>query len=146
MGKPEKNFYDALKRNNVFPGVHTRIENYADVGTPDVVGIWNGLEYWVETKVSKNKIKPADPMKICRHEQINWHRTWHNNQGLVLVLVKQPSNLYLYRKCFFTPGESLEYLLLGKAAKKSNSYLYSKVTDLIKFSCEQKMSLITHFG
>lgn len=61
--KTEKDIYKALC---TIPGIHwTRIETSTEAGIPDLNGIADGIEFWVELKIAPIRLRPA---------QVAWHK------------------------------------------------------------------------
>jgi hypothetical protein len=94
LATPEANFWQLIKKH--LPGDVSRVENTADTGTPDVTGAWEGLDYWIELKVSGLKKKVEDPANLCREAQLVWHLRRGRQGSLVFVLVRYPRAIRLY--------------------------------------------------
>lgn len=61
--KTEKDIYKALC---TISGIHwTRIETSTEAGIPDLNGIADGIEFWVELKMAPIRLRPA---------QVAWHK------------------------------------------------------------------------
>jgi hypothetical protein len=95
MSRKETSFWKLI-RDHV-PGEKDRVENMVGEGMPDVSIAWNGHDYWIELKVSDNKIKLADPAHLCLDSQLIWH-TRRGRQGtIILVMVKYESCIMIYK-------------------------------------------------
>ncbi|MCK5609902.1 hypothetical protein KAR91_48970 [Candidatus Pacearchaeota archaeon] len=95
---PEQNFWKLIKLH--LPGDVSRIENVADVGTPDVSGAYQGKDYWIELKVCKNKIKITEVTSILRIQQISWHMRRSEHGSLIFVAIYYPNihRIIFYQK------------------------------------------------
>lgn len=91
MNKPEQQFWVLLKSH--LPGDVSRIENTADVGTPDVTGAYNGKDYWVELKYCDNKNKIKDVDKLLRSEQYVWHKRRIKHGSLIFTITRYPNKI-----------------------------------------------------
>ena len=87
--KFESKFYNELKRNT--PQITwTRLENFAGVGTPDLLGYANsGHFFTVELKVTK-----ANKIRFSPH-QISFHIT-HPKNTFILVKALGPCTMKLF--------------------------------------------------
>jgi hypothetical protein len=95
MKTPEQKFWDLIKKH--LPGEVSRIENSADVGTPDVSGAYNGKDYWIELKICNNKEKIRDVTSLHRNEQLIWHLKRGKQGSIILVMVRYPKFIMIYR-------------------------------------------------
>jgi hypothetical protein len=95
MNKPEQQFWTLVKGH--LPGDVSRIENIADVGTPDITGAYNGNDYWIELKVSENIRKIISPDKLCRPAQIVWHTRRGKHDSIILILTRYPNTITIHR-------------------------------------------------
>ena len=77
----ESNFYKQLKTNT--PQVlWTRIENRHGGGIPDLNGLYEGHDFWVELKITTtNKVRLSPT-------QISWHYNRISHGGRSFILVK----------------------------------------------------------
>ncbi len=77
----ESNFYKQLKTNT--PQVlWTRIENRHGGGIPDLNGLYEGHDFWVELKITTtNKVRLSPT-------QISWHYNRSSHGGKSFILVK----------------------------------------------------------
>jgi len=77
----ESNFYKQLKTNT--PQVlWTRIENRHGGGIPDLNGLYEGHDFWVELKITTtNKVRLSPT-------QISWHYNRSSYGGKSFILVK----------------------------------------------------------
>ena len=87
--KPESKFWKELKDN--CSDIHwTRFENWATPGVPDVFGISNGINVFVELKViTSNKIK-------LRPFQISWNYSHSLHGGRSFIMAKALPQRLLY--------------------------------------------------
>lgn len=101
MNRTEKLLWDRTK--SLFPGVISRVENGATPGYPDVHGIYNGSDYWVELKVTKTKfssnIVNAYFLKLFQESQVVWalKRIKYARYRRLFLLVGFKSYMALYR-------------------------------------------------
>jgi len=74
MNRTEKLLWNRVK--DILPGVVARVENGATPGYPDVHGIYNGRDYWVELKVVGSKFREHIPneflLKLFQESQVVW--------------------------------------------------------------------------
>jgi hypothetical protein len=117
MDIKEKQFWNTIKK--YLPGDLCRIENSADQGTPDVSAC-DGMDYWVELKVCKNKKDFKDVKKLLKPEQVIWHLRRGNMGSLIFVAVYYPNMkklivLYLYN--METHNYDRVYPTIGKKHK-----------------------------
>lgn len=114
MSTPEKQFY--LKIKSHLPGDVSRIENYADRGTPDVTGGYYGHDYWVELKISKNKLKQADLRTLLEPSQVVWHQRRGPHGTIIMVIVGHPTFIVIYQ---WIHGE---YVVMEVIERKKNKW------------------------
>lgn len=102
---PEKDFYNRIKK--FLPGDVSRIENIADEGTPDITCAYDGVDYWVETKVCDNIRDVRSVNKLLRKSQIVWHMRRCLQGSHVYTMVEYPKFMVVYKafKGKFTPEE-----------------------------------------
>ncbi len=93
MNKTEVKFWTMLKDH--MPGDVSRVENMVDVGTPDVSGAFHG-DYWVELKVSSNKEKEQDVLKLLEPSQKVWHYKRGKCGSLIFVFVQYRGWFLIY--------------------------------------------------
>lgn len=127
MSTPEKKFYDLLSPH--LPGDVSRVENYADTGTPDVSGAC-GVDYWVETKVCTNtqKIRPVeDFFKGRRATQRVWHKRRAAHGTHIFVMVRYPELIAVY-----TVSKDAQYVLENIYRKKGNKWPWKEFEFEIK--------------
>jgi hypothetical protein len=81
MRMSESNFYKQL-RTNTPEVLWTRIENRHGGGIPDLNGLYDGRDFWVELKITTTNKVRLSPTQI----------SWHYNRGLYdgrsFILVK----------------------------------------------------------
>tara|TARA_R100000544_G_C2195299_1_gene43846 strand:- start:79 stop:510 length:432 start_codon:yes stop_codon:yes gene_type:complete len=71
--KPETKYWNTIKKN--MPDIFwTRIENWAVPGVPDCYGCKDGVMFWVELKITKDKKVKLSPFQKA------WHFN-HSKQG-----------------------------------------------------------------
>ena len=100
MRKPEQRLWDRMRAKAVAPRVRLeRIENLANVGTPDVIALSHGQVTWVELK-SVNQFPAKETTRVLGAkglsvDQRNWHYSWYAEGGCSLILVGiGPSIIY----------------------------------------------------
>lgn len=74
----ESSLWNAIRKAGLFDWAE-RIESHCTPGLPDVHGIIDGREVWVELKVCPNWLEPA---------QVIWHRRWSQmgmRNGFILL-------------------------------------------------------------
>ena len=60
--KPESKYWNTIKKNT--PGIFwTRLESWATPGVPDCYGCKDGVMFWVELKITKDKKIKLSPFK-----------------------------------------------------------------------------------
>ena len=114
---PERKLWHELKRNT--PQITwTRLENFAGVGTPDLLGYANsGHFFTVELKVTK-----ANKIRFSPH-QISFHIT-HPKNTFILVKALGPCTLKLF------PGSMIQELVSkGFACESGVQGPWSTVVD-----------------
>ena len=79
--KPESKLWQLMKEN--MPDIFwTRFENWSTPGVPDVLGITDGIPFWVELKViTSNKIN-------LRPHQIMWNYKYSLRGGRSFILAQ----------------------------------------------------------
>jgi len=77
----------------------TRIENSTELGTPDVNGCADGVEFWVELKVAKRPklVKTRVAVDHFTQEQRFWLFERHKAGGYVFLLLQCGRYYYLIR-------------------------------------------------
>jgi len=71
--KPESKYWNTIKKNT--PGIFwTRLESWAMPGVPDCYGCKDGVMFWVELKITKDKKIKLSPFQKA------WHFN-HSKQG-----------------------------------------------------------------
>jgi len=93
----EANLRAAVKRALSPYGVVKRVENAADVGTPDVAYCLKGRAGWLELKhLPAWPVRPATPVRIAhlRPEQVLWLEAWCAAGGAAFLLL-QVATTYL---------------------------------------------------
>ena len=87
--KPESKLWQLMKDN--MPDIFfTRFENWATPGVPDVLGITDGIPFWVELKViTSNKIN-------LRPHQIMWHYKYSLRGGRSFIMAQTLPQRLLY--------------------------------------------------
>jgi hypothetical protein len=116
---PERKLYQDLKKNT--PSIQwNRIENFALLGTPDLLGYNDfGRYFTVELKVSK-----GNPIKFSPH-QIAYHVA-HPKNSFILVRSLGPRSLKLF------PGSViLELVALGYACSSELAASWSAVLEAL---------------
>lgn len=111
MNQPERNFWKLVKDH--LPGDVSRIENIADVGTPDITGACYVGDYWVELKVCGNKEKARPVEKLLRPAQNVWHARRAKQGSIIFTLVKYEKKIL----CYLAP-ETTPVLILEKIKNK----------------------------
>lgn len=134
MNTPEKKFWKLLNQNSRLPGDTSRIENYADTGTPDVTGAYEGNEYWIELKACSNKKKIADVLKLLEPSQKVWHTKRVKHGTLIFVMVKYETFIVIYQR------NLRGYDLIHTYHKTKNKWPWKKFKeDFIEALREERM-------
>ena len=124
MNQPERGFYNLIKPH--LPGDHSRVENYADSGTPDVSGACFE-DYWIETKICGNTSGTLrDVRKLLKPSQIVWHKRRSIQGSRIFVLVRYPITIAMYR---VLRGE---YVFEEYYAREKNRWPWPRFTQDIK--------------
>ena len=132
MNKPEQKFWTLLRPQ--MPGDVSRIENMVDSGTPDVSGAWF-KDYWVELKVSENKVKEQDLYKLLRPSQKVWHFRRGKSGSLIFVFVKYPKFFLMYKympKLRFDETHLGMYILRTAIRKVKGKWEWAKFQSKIE--------------
>ena len=97
MNIKEKQFWKTIKKH--LPGDISRIENIADVGTPDMSGAFDNSDYWVELKVCDNKNIIKGVKNLLKPSQNVWHLRRGNQGSIIFVAVYYPNmkKIFLYK-------------------------------------------------
>ena len=83
--KPESKLWKLVKKNTEKDIHWTRIESWAGSGIPDLHGISDGIDVWVELKVTQSNHIRLSPF------QHSWHFR-HTLHGTERLLCSRPSN------------------------------------------------------
>lgn len=132
MRKPEQKFWDLLKKNNVLPGDISRIENTADVGTPDLTCAFPKRgDYWVELKaVEKDWDQESNINKLVvnllEQSQIVWHARRVKENSMIFVMVRY-NNVITTSIC----SAPLIYETVDVTYKEKNTFNYIKIKNAI---------------
>ncbi len=129
MRKPEQKFWDLLKNNKVLPGDISRVENTADVGTPDLSCAY-GKDYWVELKAVED-IYAGKRSDLLESSQRVWHARRVKMGSLIFVLTRYDDVIQI-EKCV---GTNL-YQTLMIVSKIKNTFDYATIKKLIEGEIE----------
>lgn len=84
----EANFWRSLRTRLGAYGMVERVENTANVGTPDLCYCLTGVTGWLELKYEKSI--PSDHLFIRKltREQVVWAENWHRADGRAGLLLR----------------------------------------------------------
>ncbi|HYD35940.1 MAG TPA: hypothetical protein VD999_07820 [Vitreimonas sp.] len=84
--KEKTHVYEPLRKN--LPHIHwQRIENVAGTGVADINGCFRGIEFWIESKISKGSHIEIRP------DQIAWLTKRYEKGGRVFVVYRQEDTI-----------------------------------------------------
>ena len=90
--KPESKLWKLVKKNTE-KNIHwTRIESWAGSGIPDLHGISDGIDVWVELKVTQSNHIRLSPF------QHSWHfrHTLHGGRAFIMLQTLKQRLLYIF--------------------------------------------------
>ncbi len=90
--KPESKLWKLVKKNTE-KNIHwTRIESWAGSGIPDLHGISDGIDIWVELKVTQSNHIRLSPF------QHSWHfrHTLHGGRAFIMLQTLKQRLLYIF--------------------------------------------------
>lgn len=90
----EKTLWNKVKK--WLPGVAERVENLCDPGTPDVHGVCEGGEYWVELKAPGTLLEPPDAGELLNPRQRAWFLRRLPLRPCLFMLVEFKKDIRLY--------------------------------------------------
>ena len=133
MKKPEAQFWELLKEHKAeaLPGDVSRVENYADTGTPDL-SCARGQDYWVELKAVTRPVELKDEsvgkgvIPLLEPTQGVWHARRVSQGTHIFMLIKYDNAILLW-KCYAPE----RYDLLLTVPKVKNTFAYSQIGEAI---------------
>jgi len=128
MNNTEKKLYTLIKPH--LPGVVSRVENYAEAGTPDVSGCYEN-DYWIELKICRTK--NIDIVKLIEPSQLSWHFSRARIGSIIFVIVRHFKAIRIYQ-AVIVDRIKLTYFLHFKDEKINNKYkwnIFKKVIEVI---------------
>ena len=93
--KPESKLWKLLKKNTQGKIHWTRIESWAGSGIPDLHGISDGVDVWVELKVTQSKQIRLSPFQ----HSWNFQHTLHGGRSFIMLQALKERLLYIF-PCF----------------------------------------------
>ena len=87
--KPETKFWKLVKQKTEHKIHWTRIESWAGQGIPDLFGISEGINVFVELKVTKSNSLGLSPF------QMSWHYNHILNGGRSFIMLQHLSQRFL---------------------------------------------------
>ena len=95
--KPETKFWKLVKQKTEHKIHWTRIESWAGQGIPDLFGISEGINVFVELKVTKSNSLGLSPF------QMSWHYNHILNGGRSFIMLQHlPQRLLCVVPCFLS--------------------------------------------
>lgn len=93
MAKPEQQLFDYLKKRLTWPWIE-RVENRANLGTPDVHFIGHETTGWIELK----QLPTMNPGNLVglRKEQVVWHLSYAQAGGVSWIVLRAGGTYFLW--------------------------------------------------
>jgi hypothetical protein len=130
MNRTEKLLWHKAK--TILPGITARVENLAHSGYPDVHGIFEGQDYWVELKVIQTK-KPVWTnemlFKLLQETQVVWAimRIKYAKYRRLFMLVGHKKGMRLFKIVIMNELFTFEYIAEAIQPMKEEDKLIFKL-------------------